>query len=354
MAVGQALLRPVAPAACRPSASQPIRGPRSRSSSRSMPCSTAASASRRWARSSGRPARSPAPCETHLISCGSERGARSCSGSIAITISGCFSHSFRIRGTYPTSSLRHRPHISPKSATSWIGSDRRLRGRLAQKSSERSMGGMSTTALCARFAPPARLLAWPTRSTRPGGCWSSPRGRWCEELLERDVAYRARRLAEGGLAQLFEDLSPVVTLDGHELQIRQHIPANVELDARGLLLSPSAFVAPRVAVTLEPPAVVYPARGTAALVGPGPVACGNAVSRLLGPTRAEILALLGEPSTTTTLAHVLHRSPGNIADHLAVLREAGLVARRRAGRRVLYWRTPLGHATLGRQGAPAA
>jgi DNA-binding transcriptional ArsR family regulator len=174
------------------------------------------------------------------------------------------------------------------------------------------------------------------------------------EVLERDVAYRARRLAEGGLAQLFEDLSPVVTLDGHELQIRHHPAASVALDARGLLLSPSVFVAPRVAVTLEPPALVYPARGTAALVGQDPVSSGNAVSRLLGSTRADILALLEEPSTTTTLARVLSRSPGNIADHLAVLREAGLVARRRAGRRVLYSRTPLGHATLGRQGAPAA
>jgi DNA-binding transcriptional ArsR family regulator len=174
------------------------------------------------------------------------------------------------------------------------------------------------------------------------------------ELLERDVAYRARRLAEGGLVHLFDDLSPVVALDGHELQIRQQTPATVELDERGLLLCPSAFVAPRLAVVLEPPALVYPARGTAALVGQSQVEYGNAVSRLLGATRAEILALLEEPSTTTTLAHVLSRSPGNIADHLAVLREAGLVARRRVGRRVLYCRTPLGHATLGRQGAPAA
>jgi DNA-binding transcriptional ArsR family regulator len=173
------------------------------------------------------------------------------------------------------------------------------------------------------------------------------------ELLERDVAYRARRLAEGGLVHLFEDLSPAVALDGHVLQIRQHHPARVELDERGLLLCPSAFVAPRVAVALEPPALVYPARGTAALVGEAPIESGDAVSRLLGATRAEILALLEEPSTTTALAHALRRSPGNIADHLAVLREAGLVARRRAGRRVLYWRTPLGHATLGRQGAPA-
>jgi DNA-binding transcriptional ArsR family regulator len=174
------------------------------------------------------------------------------------------------------------------------------------------------------------------------------------ELLERDVAYRARRLAEGGLVHLFEDLSPVVALEGHELQIRQHTAASVELDERGLLLCPSAFVAPRVAVMLEPPALVYPARGTAALVGQGRVECGNAVSRLLGATRAEILVRLEEPTTTTALAHVLRRSPGNIADHLAVLREAGLVARRRVGRRVLYSLTPLGHATLGRQGAPAA
>jgi DNA-binding transcriptional ArsR family regulator len=174
------------------------------------------------------------------------------------------------------------------------------------------------------------------------------------ELLERDVAYRARRLAEGGLVHLFEDLSPVVSLDGHELHIRQHMTATVELDESGLLLCPSAFVAPRVAVILEPPALVYPARGTAALVGHDRVECGNAVSRLLGATRAEILELLEEPSTTTALAHVLRRSPGNIADHLAVLREAGLVTRRRVGRRVLYWRTPLGHATLGREGAPAA
>jgi DNA-binding transcriptional ArsR family regulator len=174
------------------------------------------------------------------------------------------------------------------------------------------------------------------------------------ELLERDVAYRAKRLAEGGLAHLFEDLSSVVVLKGHELRVRQYTAATVHLDERGLLLCPSAFVAPRVSVAVEPPAVVYPARGTAALVGERTVESGNAVSRLLGATRAEILALLEEPSTTTTLAHVLRRSPGNIADHLVVLREAGLVARRRVGRRVLYSRTPLGHATLGRQGAPAA
>jgi DNA-binding transcriptional ArsR family regulator len=174
------------------------------------------------------------------------------------------------------------------------------------------------------------------------------------ELLERDVAYRARRLAEGGLARLFEDLAPVVALRGHVLRVRERRAAAVELDGQGLLLSPSAFVAPRVATMLEPPVLVYPARGTAALLGSRPSENGPALSRLIGPTRAEILALLEEPATTTMLAHRLRRSPGNVADHLTVLRKAGLIARHRVGRSVLYRRTQLGQATLGREGAPAA
>jgi DNA-binding transcriptional ArsR family regulator len=173
------------------------------------------------------------------------------------------------------------------------------------------------------------------------------------ELLERDVAYRARRLAEGGLARLFQDLAPMVTLQDHELRVRQRTSATVQLECEGVLLTPSAFIAPDVATRLEPPVLVYPARGTNALLGPGPAQARPAVSRLIGATRAEILALLDEPSTTTTLAHRLRRSPGNVADHLTVLRKAGLVMRRRAGRQVLYWRTPLGQATLGRPVAPA-
>jgi DNA-binding transcriptional ArsR family regulator len=173
-------------------------------------------------------------------------------------------------------------------------------------------------------------------------------------LLERDIDYRARRLAEGGLARLFEDLAPVVGLCGHELRVRQRATATIELGANGLLLIPSAFIAPRVATALEPPVLVYPARGTGALLEHPPAANGPALSRLIGATRAEILGLLEDPSTTTTLAHRLRRSPGNVADHLAVLRRAGLVARRRRGRQVLYWRTPLGEATLGRLASQAS
>jgi DNA-binding transcriptional ArsR family regulator len=88
--------------------------------------------------------------------------------------------------------------------------------------------------------------------------------------------------------------------------------------------------------------MIYAARGTSALRGHEPARGDAALVRLIGSTRAEILSALSEPSSTTSLARRLHRSPGNVADHLAVLLGAGLADRRRAGRSVVYSRTPLG------------
>jgi DNA-binding transcriptional ArsR family regulator len=174
------------------------------------------------------------------------------------------------------------------------------------------------------------------------------------ELLERDIAYRARRLAEGGLARLFEDLAPTVSLRGRRLRIQQRTRANVELGDAGLLLSPCSFISPRVATMLDPPLLIYPARGTSALLGHEPADRGQALARLLGPTRAAILLMLDEPASTTSLAHRLQRSPGNVADHLAVLHRADLLMRRRSGRSVLYARTPLAEALLAPRNGPHA
>jgi DNA-binding transcriptional ArsR family regulator len=109
---------------------------------------------------------------------------------------------------------------------------------------------------------------------------------------------------------------------------------------------PSAFVWPDALVVDEsPPTLIYPSRGVASLFWE-PDGADGAVARLIGPTRAEILELVAEPSHTSALARGLGRSPGNIADHLKVLRACGLVARARSGRNVIYSRTPLADALL--------
>jgi len=121
-----------------------------------------------------------------------------------------------------------------------------------------------------------------------------------------------------------------------------------ELGGRGLLFVPSVFVWPRIAFGLDPPgppALVYPARGVAALwERPDQAGSGTALDRLLGPSRAVILLALEEPASTTQLVATLGQSLGGIGDHLAVLREAGLISRARSGRSVLYRRTPVGDA----------
>lgn len=169
-----------------------------------------------------------------------------------------------------------------------------------------------------------------------------------QDLLERDVAYRARRLAEGGLVRLFDDLSPAVTLRGRRLRVRQRTKGTFELGPAGLLMTPSAFIAPQVATMTDPSMLIYPARGMAALLGREQHDGDRSLARLIGETRAEILTILAEPASTTSVAHALGRSPGNVADHLSVLLKAGLVHRRRSGRSVLYAPTELGEAILGK------
>jgi DNA-binding transcriptional ArsR family regulator len=166
-------------------------------------------------------------------------------------------------------------------------------------------------------------------------------------FLDADIAYRSRRLAEGGPGVLFSELHGLVTwADDHlDVTVPAHA-ATVALQGRGLVLLPSAFSATRPRVIDRPPwqpTLIYPARGIATLwedAAPAP----DGLARLLGATRATVLANLSAPRSTTELAERLSLSAATTSHHLGALRDAGLVTGRRDGRAVLYVRTPLGDA----------
>lgn len=169
-------------------------------------------------------------------------------------------------------------------------------------------------------------------------------------LLEAEIAYRSRQLADGGLRRLFADLHPRVTWSGDTLTVRTRTDfvQTQDLDGRGVLLLPSIFVWPDVVSGFDPPwqpTVIYPARGIGGLWSEPET--GPALARLLGTNRAAVLAALDAPSTTTALAHRLRLAPSSVSAHLSVLRAAGLLTARRHGHEVHYERTLLGSALLG-------
>jgi DNA-binding transcriptional ArsR family regulator len=185
-----------------------------------------------------------------------------------------------------------------------------------------------------------------------------PEWRTLRAICERDVVYRAGQLASTGWAAALTGLHDDLSWHQGRIELTRW-PAGAGADARadteadlggrGLLFIPSVFIWPQLALSLDPPwppALIYPARGVPALwerPGPG-IGVSTALHRLLGGSRAAILLALEDPASTTQLAATLGQSLGGIGDHLAVLREAGLVARARSGRSVLYRRTPVGDA----------
>ena len=177
-------------------------------------------------------------------------------------------------------------------------------------------------------------------------------------LLEHDVLYRSRQIADGGTARLFCDLAEGVGWRDGVLWIPGSCKGELDVDERGLLLLPSIFVWPKVsALSLEPwqPTVVYPARGVGMLWSPDEAPSPpEALERLVGRTRATLLNALDSPRSTTELAGELGLTPGGISQHLAVLRDAGLVCGRRVARSVLYLRSEEGDALLVASGSHEA
>jgi DNA-binding transcriptional ArsR family regulator len=168
------------------------------------------------------------------------------------------------------------------------------------------------------------------------------------EVLSADIAYRSRQLAERGLRHVIDRLDQRVGWTDSAITLDLTGEHAVDLDERGVILMPSAYIWPDViAITDEPwqPTIIYPARGIARLWHRPPGST-KALSRLLGSTRATILTSLDTPASTTTIAARLNLSPSGVSRHLTTLRDARLLSTTRHGHELRYGRTQLGTALI--------
>ncbi|MEV4619823.1 DUF5937 family protein [Asanoa sp. NPDC049573] len=168
-------------------------------------------------------------------------------------------------------------------------------------------------------------------------------------LLDADIGFQSRRLAEGGLDRLFAELHPTLRWQDNTLIRAYGDDDHRDLAGQGLVLLPSAFKWDQVVVVLDEPwqpTVIYPARGSGTLWQQISGTPDEALGRLIGRTRAALLIGLSAPATTTALARRHALAPATVSQHLTVLRDAGFVVGERHRHEIRYRRTPLGCAAI--------
>jgi DNA-binding transcriptional ArsR family regulator len=165
-----------------------------------------------------------------------------------------------------------------------------------------------------------------------------------EAILRADLVARTSRLATHGWQGVLHDLGRDREWAGDgQLRInRFDLPTRTLGPEAQLLLIPTTSTASWVGWD-EPHryALYYPVSGR---LVPNTTAGTDRLGRLIGANRARILTLMDDPTSTSQLVARTALPVGSVGNHLRVLLEAGLVARRRSGREVLYWRTALGDA----------
>ncbi|WP_433237397.1 ArsR family transcriptional regulator [Streptosporangium sp. CA-135522] len=207
------------------------------------------------------------------------------------------------------------------------------------------------------------VLAWWRAAVQPH--WPRVRA-----LLEADIAHRTRQLAEDGIRIMFAGLHPSLRWSGDRLASPDLPATGVDPGGIGLTLTPTAFATrchllpghrppghlpPGRSPSDRPfpgrqavaPALVYPARAVGTLWERRQGGT-DGLARLLGRSRAQILAFTSSPSTTTQLAARTGLSLGAVSQHLAVLRDTGLVTGHRYRHEVNYTVSDLGLELIAR------
>jgi hypothetical protein len=132
-------------------------------------------------------------------------------------------------------------------------------------------------------------------------------------VLEADIHYRSRQVAEHGATRALDELHPALRSDDSGLRLISR-PRGLGREAvgTGLLLIPSVFKGPRLAVRFtppDPPQLAYAARGLGTLFGARTVAGADALAAVLGRSRTVLLTELHSPASTTDLAARTSLSP---------------------------------------------
>jgi biotin operon repressor len=172
-------------------------------------------------------------------------------------------------------------------------------------------------------------------------------------LLEGDVTFRGREIAQRGLAAMFGGLPGRISLtdDMVELKLRTNVHYTRPTTG-GLTLMPSIWIrnASGPISPSEPPLIIYLARGGGTLWEAQQLPAPGALASLLGDRRAGLLVQVGTPGSSTELAARLGVTTTAVNQHLRVLRDAGLLVSARHGRSVLYRRSELGDRLVGSVG----
>ena len=176
--------------------------------------------------------------------------------------------------------------------------------------------------------------------------------------LEAERDTRGRILMTGGLDRLLGTLHPQMRWEPPVLEIPDERDTELRLDGRSLLLAPSLFMCHRPAVLIG--ATGLGGQPILSFSTPPNLKAANelwgprdrndqALSALIGKTRAAVLDALTDSSTTGELATRLGISAAAVSQHTGVLRAAGLISTRRNRNTVLHTLTTMGRVMLAGQ-----
>ncbi|MBM7772066.1 hypothetical protein JOD54_002270 [Actinokineospora baliensis] len=157
------------------------------------------------------------------------------------------------------------------------------------------------------------------------------------ERLDLDVAAKSKLMATSGIGEVLGTLHTGIRWNGEAVEVAKNA-CYWDKAPTDLVISPVALTWPNYYVQLEDQensVLYYPPQG----LGVPTDGDRDAISRLIGSTRATLLQDLHVPRSTTDLSKRHHLAAGTVSYHLSVLHGSGLVTKSRAKKTVLYQRT---------------